>query len=240
MLNPYYWTSSVKNPRKVSESFLTCFNVFSWDTTQEYPPKTLLFKGHENGKPMKYLWKGAKYNQLELPWKTYEIISLNEIYGKAMKFISLKWDLWKTLPSNQPYEKAMKIDTLQPPPWKNHENWEYKTKVVSIIPWVYFPSTIVSPNMFRPTSSLLGWLFLLTWIKEINNTIMRHHCRGRVHPLPARWSYLLSYIFAKIHRTAYIWLLLCFARWFKVSLNQPLNWFKMSLNPPLNRLHEAM
>ena len=41
--------------------FLAYFIVFSWDATHEYPPKTLNSKGHENGKPMKYLWKGEKY-----------------------------------------------------------------------------------------------------------------------------------------------------------------------------------
>jgi len=96
MLTLHYWTSSVKNLWKLCEKFLAY-----------YFPKAM-----KNGKPMKYLWKGAKYNQ----WSYHERPMKLMAWTRSMK------KLWNLFPSNETYEKAVKIIAVQPALLKSHEN----------------------------------------------------------------------------------------------------------------------
>ena len=171
------------------------------------PMKTLNSIGHEKGKPMKYLWKGAKYNQ----WNYHERPMKLMAWTRSMK------KPWNLFPSNETYEKAVKIIAVQPallkshencyPPttlWKSHENvhtWkshentmklqrplpkgfkidnttvgstDKSSQLLSFIPWGNFLFTIVvSPNLFRPSSLLLG---ACPWYD-----VLASHCMHVVH-----------------------------------------------------------
>jgi len=66
-------------------------------------PGMLLSKGHENGKPMKYLWKGAKYNQWNYHERPMKLMAWTRSMKKPWNFFPSNEKLWKLLPSNQPY-----------------------------------------------------------------------------------------------------------------------------------------
>ena len=132
----HYWTSSVKNLWKLCEKFLAYFIVYSWDATHEYPQKTLISKGHENRKPMKYLWKGAKYNQWNyherpmklMAWtrsmkKQWNLFPSNDLWKSCENYCRPTSPIkkpWKLLPSNYPVKKPWKCSHLKEP-WKYYE-----------------------------------------------------------------------------------------------------------------------
>ena len=137
----HYWTSSVKNLWKLYEKVLACFIVLSWYATHEYSQKTLISKGHENGKPMKCPWKNARYNQ----WKHHERPMKLLAWNRPVKSHE---NTMKIIASNKAHENTVKIISLHPGPWKYNENYCTRPRPMKI-PWKLLHSTQAHENTMK-------------------------------------------------------------------------------------------